>query len=89
MPERRGRVTPAVDRNVLDRLVAAGEVAYDRMYDAHNYRDAKDALDDVSLNLHRAVEEAKRLGLSEEAERLSRRWDHCHAVWNSQFRSSF
>jgi hypothetical protein len=78
-----------VDRSELDRLAAEGEAAYNRMYDAHNYRDAKDAWDDCSLNLYRATEEAKRLGLTEDAERLSARWDHCHAVWNSQFRSAF
>jgi hypothetical protein len=79
----------ATDRSELDRLEAEGEAAYNRMYDAHNYRDAKDAWDDCSLDLYRAIEEAKRLGLTEDAERLSARWDHCHAVWNSQFRSSF
>jgi hypothetical protein len=59
------------------------------MYNAHNYRDAKDAWDDCSLNLYRTLEEAKRLGVTQDAERLSNCWDHCHAVWNSQFRSCF
>jgi hypothetical protein len=82
-------VAQATDRSELDRLKAEGEAAYDRMYDAHNYRDAKDAWDDCSQNLYRAIVEARRLGLTEDAERLSTRWDHCHAVWNSRFRSSF
>jgi hypothetical protein len=89
MAKTREHVAQAIDRSELDRLEAEGEAAYDRMYDAHNYRDAKDAWDDCSLNLYRAIEEAKRLGLTEDAERLSTPWDHCHAVWNSQFRSAF
>jgi hypothetical protein len=80
---------PTNDPGELARLEAEGEAAYDRMYNAHNYRDAKDAWDDCSLNLYRAIEEARRLGLTEAAKRLSARWDHCHAVWSSQFRSGF
>ena len=60
-------VAQATDRSELDRLEAEGEAAYDRMYDAHNYRDGKDAWDDGSLNLYRAIEEAKRLGLRRRA----------------------
>jgi hypothetical protein len=82
-------VPHAIDCRELNRLEAEGESGYDQMYEAHNYRDAKDAWDRCSVNLYRAIEEAKRLGLTADAERLSARWDHCHAVWASQFRSVF
>jgi hypothetical protein len=82
-------VQHAIDRSELNRLEAEGEAGYDQMYEAHNYRDAKDAWDQCSVNLYRAMEEAKRFGLTSDAERLSARWDHCHAVWANQFRSAF
>jgi hypothetical protein len=78
-----------INRSELARLEAEGETAHERMYNAHNYRDAKDAWDDCSLNLYRTLEEAKRLGVTQDAERLSNGWDHYHVVWNSQFRSCF
>jgi hypothetical protein len=57
-------VQRAIDRSELNRLEAEGEAGYDQMYEAHNYRDAKDAWDQCSVNLYRAIEEAKRLGLT-------------------------
>jgi hypothetical protein len=65
-----------VDGVELSRLEALAEQFYTAMYDA---RRPKDDYDDACLNFHLAIEEAKRLGLAEEVERL-------RAVYNSQFR---
>ena len=64
-----------------------GEEAYDRMYDAHNYRDAKDCYDDARSDLFRAMRMAEALGLAEEHARLKARLDHVMAVWSHQFRT--
>jgi hypothetical protein len=60
VPAGKANAAQAIDRSELDRLEVEGEAAYDRMYDAHNYRDAKDAWDDCSLNLYRAIDESVR-----------------------------
>jgi hypothetical protein len=72
-----------VDARELARLETLAEQFYTAMYDA---RRPKDDYDDACLNFHLAIEEARRLGLAEEIERLSRRRDHVRAVYNSQFR---
>jgi hypothetical protein len=73
------------DREHLAHLVALGEKAYDEMYDAHDqhaadtsYRDAKDAYYD-------AIGLARRLGLSDQVEKLEERLLHIKAVYRSQF----
>ncbi len=73
----------AVDRSELARLEALAERFYTAMYDAWR---PKDDYDDACLNFHRAIEEARRLGLEADVERLTRRYDHVRAVYNSQFR---
>jgi tetratricopeptide (TPR) repeat protein len=66
----------------LARLVAAGEAAYAKMYEAAAargpYADAKDAFAD-------AIGLAERLGLHDEARRLDARRAHIKAVYRSQF----
>ena len=72
-----------VDDRELARLETLAEQFYTAMYDA---RRPKDDYDDACLNFHLAIEEAKRLGLAEEIDRLTRRRDHVRAVYNSQLR---
>jgi hypothetical protein len=69
----------------LSWLEAQAEKAFDALYDARPgsataglYSDAKEFLND-------AIALARRLGLAEEAERLSRRLDHIKAVFREQF----
>ena len=75
-----------MDRTELDRLEAVAEQAYGLIYDTPPMRSAKDAYDDAQYAFRRAINEAGRLGLPDEAERLRRRRDHVEAVWNHQFR---
>jgi hypothetical protein len=74
----------------LEQMQAAerlGEAGYDRMYDAHNYRDAKDAYDDAREGLFRAMRLAEALGRGDDHARLRARLEHVINVWSSQFRS--
>jgi hypothetical protein len=61
---------------------ALAEKAYDAMYDSRNpaahYSDLKDYFAE-------AIGAAERAGLTQEAERLTRRLDHCREVYRSQF----
>lgn len=70
-------------RAALDEWERHAEQAYSEMYEA---RRAKEPYEDACLAFARAVEVARRLGLDQEAERLTRRLDHVRAVYNSQFR---
>ena len=71
------------DRLEISRLEALAEAAYDRMYDA---RRPKDAYDEACDYFHDAIELAGRVGLEDEAARLSARKAHVMAVYNAQFR---
>ena len=79
------KLAELIEKNAdeLARLETLAEQFYTAMYDA---RRPKDDYDDACLNFHLAIEEAKRLGLAEDIERLTRRRDHVRAVYNSQFR---
>ena len=61
---------------------ALAEKAYEAMYDSRNpaaqYSDLKDCFAE-------AIGTAERAGMKEEAERLTRRLDHCRRVYRSQF----
>ena len=71
------------DRIEITKLEALAEAAYDRMYDAAR---PKDAYDDACDYFSDAIELARRVGLEDEAARLSARKAHVTAVYNSQFR---
>ena len=60
------------DRIEITKLEALAEAAYDRMYDADRPKDA--------------LELARRVGLEDEASRLTARKAHVAAIYNSQFR---
>ena len=77
---------PRADVEAMRAAERRGEDAYDRMYDAHNYRVAKDCYDDAREGLYRAMRIAEALGLTADRERLSQRVDHVIAVWSHQFR---
>ena len=64
---------------------ALAEAAYDAMYDAQPHN-VKDHYDDAALNFQRAIDMATALGLTGDAERLTKRRDHVEAVYNHQFR---
>jgi hypothetical protein len=68
------------------RLAALAEEAYDAIYEARNRRDAKESYDDACGCLIRAMDIARTLGLSAEAERLQKRLDHIIGVYTHQFR---
>jgi pyruvate carboxylase len=69
-------------RELIAMFEASAEEAYDRMYEssipAGCYSDFKD-------DFASAIGVAERAGLTEEAERLQKRLDHCRAVYRSQF----
>jgi hypothetical protein len=56
------------------------------MYDVPPLRSVKDDYDNARLYFQRAIDEARRLGLSGEVARLTQRRDHVCAVYGSQFR---
>ncbi|HEX9008861.1 MAG TPA: hypothetical protein VF804_00735 [Holophagaceae bacterium] len=62
---------------------AAGEAAYDRMYEAPR---PKEAFEDALASLHRAEQLARFLGRADHAEALAARMAHIRAVYQSQFR---
>jgi hypothetical protein len=73
------------DESLLAQIAACealAEKAYDQMYDSRNpaaeYSDLKDYFAD-------AIGLARRAGLTAEVERLSKRLEHCKAVYRSQF----
>jgi hypothetical protein len=76
---------PRPDRTPLELLAqyeALAEKAYDDMYDSRSpaacYSDLKDYFAS-------AIHAANRAGLKNEAERLTRRLDHCKQVYRKQF----
>ena len=64
---------------------ALGEKAYDQLYDARSSNSASALYSDAKESFYHAISLAQELGLSEQAERLSRRLDHIKAVFRSQF----
>ncbi|MGA2125433.1 MAG: hypothetical protein ABSG76_04685 [Xanthobacteraceae bacterium] len=72
-----------IDTRELERLEALAERFYTAMYDA---RRPKDDYEDACIHFQRAIDEARRLGLEDEAARLTRRLHHVSAVYGSQFR---
>ena len=70
----------------LTRLERLAEQAYAAIYDAPPLSSTKDGYDDACFYLHKAIEEAHRLDLPSEVERLAGRLDNIRGVYNSQFR---
>ena len=70
------------DRIEITKLEALAEAAYDRMYDADR---PKDAFEDACNYFNDALELARRVGLEDEASRLTARKAHVAAIYNSQF----
>ena len=64
---------------------AMGEKAYDKMYDAHSFRDAGDCYRDAKDFFYEAISLAGQLGMTDEKEALSKRLEHIKAVFRSQF----
>ncbi len=77
---------PSEDADRLRWLEAQAEDAYDRMYDA-GFDGARTCYSDAKECLYDAIGLARRLGKTDEAERLSRRLAHIKAVFRSQFTS--
>ena len=69
----------------LEHLKAMGEKAYDDMYEVHDVREAQTCYSDAKDCFYDAIGLARRLGLEEEAEALSKRLAHIKAVFRSQF----
>ena len=69
----------------LERLKASGEKAYDDMYEAHSPSGATDCYSDAKECFYDAISLAKKLGLTDEAEALTKRLAHIKAVFRSQF----
>jgi 7,8-dihydro-6-hydroxymethylpterin-pyrophosphokinase len=74
------------DRSELARHEALAEAAYSAMYETPPLGRVKDSFEDACMHFQCAIEEAQRLGLAEDAARLSKRLAHVRAVYNSQFR---
>ena len=66
----------------MQRCEALAEKAYDEMYDSRYPAGPYSDLKDFFLA---AIVAAREAGLSEEAERLSKRLEHCKQVYRSQF----
>jgi hypothetical protein len=73
----------AAEVAVWERLAEAG---YDRIYDAHDRRAAKEAYEDACEGFIRAMETAKAAGMWWTRRRLRKRFDHVVAVYTRQFR---
>jgi hypothetical protein len=73
------------DAERLAWLEAQAEAAYDRMYDARPATDAAARYSDAKEALHDAIGLARRLGRSQDAERLAARLEHIKTVFRSQF----
>ena len=69
-------------RDEMARFEAQAEKAYDAMYDSRNpaacYADLKDSFT-------AAIGAAKRAGLHQDADRLTKRLDHCRQIYRKQF----
>jgi len=69
----------------LEYLKKLGEQHYDDMYEAHSQRDANICYSDAKDCFYDAIGLARRLGLNEEHDALSKRLAHIKAVFRSQF----
>ena len=69
----------------LEHLKALGEKAYDDMYEAHSPSGATACYSDAKECYYDAIGLARRLGLDEEVEALTKRLEHIKAVFRSQF----
>ena len=69
----------------LEHLKAAGEKAYDDMYEAHSPSGATVCYSDAKEYFYDAISLANKLGLTDEAEALTKRLAHIKAVFRSQF----
>ena len=69
----------------LERLKALRERAYDDLYEAHSPSDATASYSDAKECFYDAISLANKLGLTDEAETLSKRLAHIKAVFRSQF----
>jgi ABC-type xylose transport system substrate-binding protein len=69
----------------LKELEAEGEKNYDDLYGARSDHDATVCYSGAKEAFYNAISLAHRLGLDEEANRLTRRLDHIKAVFRSQF----
>jgi hypothetical protein len=71
-------------RREVAHLEALAEKAYDEMYDTRYPTGCYSQLKDFFAS---AIAVARRAGLTEDAERLSKRLEHCKQVYRSQFSS--
>jgi len=69
----------------LTRCKQQGEKAYDDMYDAHSFADSDVCYSNAKEFFYDAIRLAGELGLTDEADTLSRRLIHIKAVFRSQF----
>lgn len=72
-------------RKQLEHLKVMGEKAYDDMYEAHSPSGATSCYSDAKECYYDAIGLARRLGLDEEVEALTKRLEHIKAVFRSQF----
>ena len=69
----------------LANLKAMGEKAYDDMYEAHSPSGASICYSDAKECYYDAIGLARRLGMEDEVEGLTKRLEHIKAVFRSQF----
>jgi hypothetical protein len=69
----------------LEHLKASGEKAYADMYEAHSPGGATVCCSDAKDCFYDAISLANKLGLTDEAEALTKRLAHIKAVFRSQF----
>lgn len=73
------------DKESVAEFERLAEVAYGAMYDVRPHH-VKDCYDDARFYFSRAIDAARRAGLSDEVVRFSLRDQHVEYVYNSQFR---
>lgn len=73
------------DQDTVAYFEGLAEAAYAAMYEERPYR-VKDCYEDARLNFGKAIEAARRAGLTDEIARLTKREEHVVKVYNSQFR---
>jgi hypothetical protein len=72
------------DEEQVKRLEAAGEKAYDEMYEAHSHSACGAYYSDAKECFYDAIKLAKEIGREDEAVRLEKRLDHIKSVYRSQ-----
>ena len=69
----------------LTQCKTQGEKAYDDMYEAHSFGQARNCYSDSKEFFYEAIKLAEELDMTDEANSIRKRLEHIKAVFRSQF----